>query len=81
MRKNFLKRRQHLRTHQQKRGKKKQTPQTSFGVARIFVEKWSKVKTEKSTWRIIPVSKWLGSLAFISHVHGHLEGVQSNPIR
>ena len=27
------------------------------------------------TWRIIPISKWLGSPPFISHL-GHLEGEQ-----
>ena len=28
-----------------------------------------------TTWRIIPLSKWLGSPPFISHL-GHLEGEQ-----
>ena len=33
------------------------------------------VHHESHTWRIIPVSKWLGSPPFISAMNGHLEGV------
>ena len=36
---------------------------------------WDGMGGDFFTWRTILISKWLGSLPFISHVHGHLEGV------